>query len=171
MKTRLLLLLLTLAPFLATAQFSSAQRQMNMTNNIVRQQNQMYLQIQRQQRDLVILSSMRASTENKLLSEVRKKEKLTKKLNKKETDLNIEKAKLANLKNSSSQEKYVAKAEAKVSKATEDVNKIQTKIETSNSNIDNFKKTIAESEEKIKIQKAEREEKKRLRKEKKDAKN
>lgn len=171
MKTRLLLLLLTIAPFLATAQFSSAQRQMNMTNNIVRQQNQMSLQLQRQQRDLANLSSMRASTENKLLSEVRKKEKLTKKLNKKETDLNIEKAKLANLKNSDTQEKHMAKAEVRVSKATEDLNKIQTKIETSSFNIDNYKKTITEAEEKIKIQKAEKEEKKRLRKEKKDAKN
>lgn len=142
-----------------------------MTNNIVRQQNQMSLQLQRQQRDLANLSSMRASTENKLLSEVRKKEKLTKKLNKKETDINIEKAKLANLKNSNSQEKYVTKAEVRVSKATEDLNKIQTKIETSSFNIDNYKKTITEAEEKIKIQKAEKEEKKRLRKEKKDAKN
>lgn len=131
----------------------------------------MSLQIQRQQRDLANLSSMQASTENKLSNEERRKEKFTIKLKKKENDLNTEKAKLANLKNSNSKEKYVAKAEKKVADAEEDLNKINTKIETSNSNIENYKITIAESDKKLKALKAEKEEKKRLRKEKKDAKN
>ncbi|CAM2813163.1 hypothetical protein [Flavobacterium frigoris] len=100
MKPLITIITLLLLPILAMAQFSSAQRQMNMSNNIVRQQNQMSLQIQSQQRLLANYSNRTVTAQSNLAKEEKKIQKLSQKVEEKKAARQTERDRLANLQNS-----------------------------------------------------------------------
>ncbi|AWG20388.1 hypothetical protein FFWV33_02020 [Flavobacterium faecale] len=101
MKTRLLLLIIIMLPLLSRAQFSSAQRQVQMSNTMFAQQNRMTMLFQQQQRIMASLTYNVQTAEIKMAKEEKKLLKTTKKRQKLQELMETKQAELSTLKNAS----------------------------------------------------------------------
>lgn len=97
MKARVIYLLLVLLPIVAIGQFSSMQRQVQMSNQMFAQQNRMNLQMQQQHLMMASLNRNRQTVESKLAKEEKRLAKLDKKLKKQQDKVVAQKVALANL--------------------------------------------------------------------------
>ena len=161
MKFLSIIVLLLATPFITTAQFSSAQRQMNATNQMNRQQNQMFMQMQQQQRLLINNRNGTETIESKLAKENKKIAKLQEKSQLQGANLAIQNQELADLKNNGknlsekTHKKMVNNAEKKIEKSQDQLNKINSNIDSRNLKV----ATYTEQVEELKLEKEELEKK------------